>query len=80
MQSYERTTSLQQKVVSDTLSAVLSGLDNKEGVVTPIQQTSSSLKKEESTEDTGKDNQVGKLLKHVNIEKMDSCIINFNFQ
>ena len=61
VQSYERTTSLQQKGVPDTLSAVLSRLDNKEGILTSIQQTSSSLKKGESMEDKGKNNEVGKL-------------------
>ena len=37
VRSYEHTTSLRQKAASDTLSAVLSGLDNKEGVLTHIQ-------------------------------------------
>ena len=45
-----------------------------------IQPTSLSLKKGESTKDTGKEDQVGKLLKHINIHKMDNCIVTFNFK
>ena len=63
VRSYERTSSLHQKAVSDTLSAVLPKLGNQEGVLAFIQPTSSSLKRGESTEDTGKENRVGRLLK-----------------
>ena len=77
---YERTSSLQQKAVSDTLSPVLPRSDNQRGVFKYIQPTNLSLKKGEDTKDTGKENQVGKLLKHIDIHKMDNCIANFNFK
>ena len=61
------------------LSTVASGSENKERVLTSIQPTSPSPKKE-SVDASGKENQVGKMLKHINFQRMDGYTINFNFQ
>ena len=78
VRSYERTTSLQQQAVSDTLSTVAAEDSGTKKKVLSCIQPSSSLMPEmskEGSEAPGQENEVHKMLKHINFGT-----INFNFQ
>ena len=88
VRSYERTTSAQKQILSDTLSTLAcsstaesSELKPTSGILTERQPNVMEGETEIKTEETsnGKENDASNILKRINIKKLDGCTINVNF-